>query len=91
MRLVRVDLPGFVGSVPEEGTVRRRAAVEQPLPPTLVAYCRDDHMLEPEIAEGLARRIPGARRLVFETGGHNLQKTRAPELAAAILELLGSQ
>jgi pimeloyl-ACP methyl ester carboxylesterase len=63
-------------------------AVSTPLPPTLVAFCRDDHMLEPAIAEELASVIPGARRLAFETGGHNFQKTRAPELAAALLDLV---
>jgi pimeloyl-ACP methyl ester carboxylesterase len=54
-----------------------------------VAWSRDDHVLEPSISEELARRMPGSRRLVFEEGGHNLQKTRAPEVAAAILELVG--
>ena len=57
--------------------------------PTLVAFCRDDHLLDEAIAEELARHIPGARRLAFPTGGHNLQKTRAPELAAAILVDVG--
>ena len=64
-------------------------AVESGLPPTLLAWSRDDHMLEPAIAEALARRIPGARTVTFDDAGHNLQKTRAPELAAAILALLG--
>ena len=65
-----------------------RDVVAAGLPPTLVAWSRDDHMLEPSIPEELARRIPGSRRLVFDDAGHNLQKTRAPEVAAAILELL---
>ena len=64
-------------------------AVESGLPPTLVAWSRDDHMLEPGIPEALARRIPGARTLAFDDAGHNLQKTRAPELAAAIRALVG--
>ena len=46
-------------------------------------------MLEPAIPEELARRIPGARTLVYDDAGHNLQKTRAPELAEAIRALVG--
>jgi pimeloyl-ACP methyl ester carboxylesterase len=68
------------------GELRRAAGAD--LPPTLVAYSRDDHMLEPEIPEELVQRIRGARALAFDDAGHNLQKTRAPELAAAILALV---
>ena len=75
-----------IGAV-DHGALRR--AVESGLPPTLVAWSRDDHMLEPAIPEELARLIPGARALVFDDAGHNLQKTRAPEVAAAILALVG--
>jgi 3-oxoadipate enol-lactonase / 4-carboxymuconolactone decarboxylase len=67
-----------------------RAAVGRPLPPTLVAYARDDHMIETDIAAELAAAIPGARALAFESGGHNIQKTRAVELGAAIREVVGS-
>lgn len=75
-----------IGAV-DFGELRR--AVLGGLPPTLLAWSRDDHMLETAISEELARRIPGARTLAFDDAGHNLQKTRAPELAAAILELVG--
>jgi pimeloyl-ACP methyl ester carboxylesterase len=61
-----------------------RAAVRGPLPPALVAYARDDHMIETSIAEELAASIPGARVLAFDDGGHNIQKTRADLLGAAI-------
>jgi pimeloyl-ACP methyl ester carboxylesterase len=64
-----------------------RAAVRGPLPPALVAYARDDHMIETEVAEDLAAAIPGARVLAFDDGGHNIQKTRAVELGAAIRAL----
>jgi pimeloyl-ACP methyl ester carboxylesterase len=64
-----------------------RASVRRPLPPTLIAYARDDHMIETEIAEELATAIPGARVLAFDEGGHNIQKTRAVELGAAIRAL----
>jgi pimeloyl-ACP methyl ester carboxylesterase len=64
-----------------------RAAVRRPLPPTLIAYARDDHMIETEVAEELAAAVPGARVLAFDEGGHNIQKTRAVELGAAIREM----
>ena len=64
-----------------------RAAVLRPLPPTLIAYARDDHMIETAIAEELAAAIPGARVLAFDDGGHNIQKTRAVEIGAAIREM----
>jgi pimeloyl-ACP methyl ester carboxylesterase len=65
-----------------------RAWLAGPLPPTLVAYSRDDHMVETDISEELARALPRARVLAFAEGGHNLQKTRAAELAAALKDCL---
>jgi triacylglycerol lipase len=65
-----------------------RRWVAGPLPPTLVAYADDDHMVETTISEELASALPSPRLLAFPEGGHNLQKTRAPELAAAIKALL---
>jgi pimeloyl-ACP methyl ester carboxylesterase len=67
-----------------------RRAVAAGLPPTLLAWARDDHMLESEIPEELSRAIPGVRALAFPDGGHNIQKTRAAELGAAIREWLGA-
>ncbi len=68
------------------GEMRRWVA--GPLPPALVAYAGDDDMVETDIAKELVAALPRARVLAFDGGGHNLQKTRAPELAAAIKELL---
>ena len=68
-----------------------RRAVAAGFPPTLLAWSRDDHLLEPALCEELARGIPGARTLVYADAGHNLQKTRAPELAAAILAFVASR
>lgn len=65
-------------------------AVRSPLPRTLIAWARDDHMVENEILEELARELPAARTLVFDDGGHNIQKTQAVALAAAIRETLGA-
>lgn len=55
--------------------------------PALVAYAEDDRLIEAEIGEDLARRLPGGPRLVFPTGGHNVQKSHAAEIAQALLEL----
>jgi pimeloyl-ACP methyl ester carboxylesterase len=68
-----------------------RRLVAQPLPRTLLAYARDDHMVETRISEELAAALPAARVLAFDSGGHNLQKTRAAELAQALLEELGGE
>ncbi len=65
-----------------------RKAFASPLPPTLVGFARDDHMVEPEIQAELVAALPQARVLAFDSGGHNIQKTRAVELAAAIADLL---
>lgn len=69
---------------------RLRRAVTRRLPPALVAYARDDHLIETELSEELARSLPAARVLVFGEGGHNLQKTRAVELGRAIADWLGA-
>jgi pimeloyl-ACP methyl ester carboxylesterase len=65
-----------------------RRAVRAPLPPTLHAYACDDHMVETHVSEELADALPGARVLRFAHGGHNIQKTRAVEIGAAIRDLL---
>ena len=65
-----------------------RGLAAERLPRTLVAYARDDHMVETHVSEELAAALPAARVLAFDTGGHNLQKSRARELAQALLEEL---
>lgn len=55
--------------------------------PTLVAWAKDDKLMEREISVALRAALPGHAELEFETGGHNIQKTHARELAAAILAL----
>lgn len=66
-----------------------RRVVAGRLPPALICYGRDDHMVETHVSEELVRALPSARVLAFDEGGHNLQKTRARELGQALLELLG--
>jgi len=52
--------------------------------PTLVAWTEDDPFIEPSVSEALAWGVATGPRIAFATGGHNLQKTRAIELADAI-------
>jgi len=52
--------------------------------PCLVAWARDDRLVAPHIIEGLVEVVPEGPRLCFETGGHNLQKTQATEIAEAL-------
>ena len=86
-----LDAAGFAAQLRAIGAadygLMRRAA-RGALPPTILAYARDDHMIETRISEELARALPKARVIAFDEGGHNLQKTRARELAAAIREEL---
>ena len=52
--------------------------------PTLVAFAEDDHMVEAKIPEALLAALPKGVELRFPTGGHNIQKTHAHEVAQAI-------
>lgn len=55
--------------------------------PTLVAWADDDRIVEPEISQELAAMAGRGPRLQFPTGGHNIQKTQAVELAAGLQAL----
>jgi pimeloyl-ACP methyl ester carboxylesterase len=88
-----MDAPSFAihfHSIGAADFTELRRAASGPLPPTLLAWAEDDNLVEADIPEELARALPEARRLIFKDGGHNIQKTRAPELAAAIREVLGA-
>lgn len=63
-----------------------RRAVEGLPARALVAFARDDHLVEARISEELARALPGARVLEFAEGGHNLQKAEALALAQALAD-----
>ena len=52
--------------------------------PTFVAWTQDDPFIEEAISERLYWRCPAGPRVCFAAGGHNLQKTRAVELAEAL-------
>ncbi len=57
--------------------------------PTLVAWAEDDRLVESAISLALGNELPPGPRLGFPDGGHNIQKTRACELADALPALLG--
>lgn len=59
-------------------------AIAQLKVPVLGAYCLDDPAIEPEICADLLARCPAGPRHVYDTGGHNPQKTHVDELADAL-------
>jgi pimeloyl-ACP methyl ester carboxylesterase len=58
-----------------------RRAVESLRVPVFGAYAEDDPLVEPSIPRQLLDACPPGPRLHFESGGHNIQKTRAVEIA----------
>ena len=56
--------------------------------PTFVAWTRDDPLIEPEIPEEAGAALPDGPRLAFDEGGHNLQKTQADAVGAALVDWL---
>lgn len=62
-----------------------REAAARLAAPTMVAWADDDPMVEPEVSRALADAVPAGPRLGFATGGHNIQKSRAIEIAEALV------
>ncbi len=58
--------------------------------PTLVAWALDDQLVEPAIGDALYWAAPAGPRVRFPTGGHNIQATRATELAQALTTWVGT-
>ena len=58
--------------------------------PTFMAWAEDDPLIEAAISEELAAALPSGPRLRFATGGHNIQKTHAAQLSAALLDWLAT-
>ena len=59
--------------------------------PTLVVRGGESNVLSPEVAEQEVAAIPRARLVTIAGSGHNVPLDKAPELVAAIRELLVSQ
>ena len=55
--------------------------------PTLLAHAEDDAFIEPAVFAELAAALPPGPRLAWPEGGHNVQKSRAVELAQALVAL----
>lgn len=62
-----------------------RAAAEI-IAPALLFQAADDRIVQPAITRDLAARLRDARLVEFPDGGHHLVKTRAADVAAAILQ-----
>jgi pimeloyl-ACP methyl ester carboxylesterase len=86
--LTREELRRDLATVMEIDFQRAKRRAEAVRAKTLVAYALDDPMVEPEIEEELARTIPDAETVAYETGGHNIQKHQARDLARRIIALL---
>ena len=69
-----------------EGIAADIAALGAGSLPALVAWTEDDPLVERRIGQELADALPPGPRLIFEEGGHNLQKTCAVEVAAGLVE-----
>lgn len=62
-----------------------RERVERVAQPTFCAWASDDRVIEPDISREVADALPTGPRLEFETGGHNIQKSRAVEIADSLV------
>jgi pimeloyl-ACP methyl ester carboxylesterase len=73
----------LVAILAAHGRLDRLAAVKVP---TLVVHGLDDVLVPPENGRLVAKAVPGARLLEFETMGHNLPERFWPEVLDAIAE-----
>lgn len=53
---------------------------------SLCIWSKDDILIETEVSQALAHSIQNSRSIVYETGGHNTQKTQAYALAHSVCE-----
>ena len=56
--------------------------------PTLTAWAEDDPFIEKAVLEEHAALLPPGPRLSWREGGHNVQKSQAVELAAALVPFI---
>ncbi|HPE13772.1 MAG TPA: alpha/beta hydrolase, partial [Actinomycetota bacterium] len=57
--------------------------------PTMVAWATDDPIISTATFQALADMVPAGPRIEFQSGGHNVQKAHAEDLAAALVEFVG--
>jgi pimeloyl-ACP methyl ester carboxylesterase len=79
-RIAALDFPKFQRSVVALSAMSNKGESIH----SLVAYANNDPHIEVAIPEELSRILPGGPRLVFKKGGHNIQKTKSIEIAAAL-------
>ncbi|KAE9023634.1 hypothetical protein PR002_g11675 [Phytophthora rubi] len=84
-------LPGhYIAGIVRAGTtdfgvIRKQVDMLRSLKlPSLVAWSQNDEFMEEEIPRELARLCHPGPRLAFAGGGHNVQKTRAEQVAGAL-------
>jgi pimeloyl-ACP methyl ester carboxylesterase len=66
-----------------EGQPRRSEVLKHAGIPCLVAWAKNDGLIEAELSHALSQSLPGGARLVFESGGHHIHKHHALQLAEA--------
>ena len=66
----------------------RAAGLRKRKIPTLVAYTKDDPMIEKELYHQLSQALPSGPRLVFPDGGHFANKWHSEAIAASLLEFI---
>jgi pimeloyl-ACP methyl ester carboxylesterase len=79
------DVAHTLGSLRELSWDDYRNRAQRIQQPALCAWADDDAVIETDISLEVAATLPEGPRLGFETGGHNIQKTRAVEIADALL------
>ena len=55
----------------------------------MVAWATDDPIISTSTFQALADMVPAGPRIEFTSGGHNVQKAHAEDLAAALVEFVG--
>ncbi len=67
-----------------------RRALDAARAPTLIAWAVDDRQVPPRNSAALHEHAAAGPRVAFASGGHNIQKTRALEIAAMIRAFIAS-
>ncbi len=59
--------------------------------PTMIFWAEDDRMVEPRVSKSLIKIAPVGPRIHFHSGGHNIQKTKANEIAETLCPWLNER
>jgi hypothetical protein len=59
--------------------------------PLIQMRVQDDRVVEPRVSEAIIEIAPAGPRLHFDKGGHNIQKTRAVEIAETLFPWMHEQ